>query len=138
MRRLFSIGYFACWMAAAALLGYVLGVILWNIAGVSDRPGLDNLTLLGLPVGALLGVWAAARTRRAFLLHGVLGVGGALIAAWGAVKAAGFLEASEQATGVFGLFSGLPELFAAGLSIVAAVFGACLFGIWMFARLARF
>lgn len=138
MRRLFSIGYFACWVVAGALLVYVSGVLLWGSLGESLRAGIDDdVTLLALPLGAVLGGWAAARARRAFLLHRALGVCGVLIAVAGAVKAAGFFQASGQASGT-GPFSGLGELFAAGLSAGAAVFGLCLFGIWACARLARF
>lgn len=48
-----------------------------------------------------------------------------------------FLQRSELATGS-GPFAGTGELVVAAMSIVIAAFGACLFGIWAFAKLAGF
>lgn len=138
MRWLFSLGYFGSWLIAAALLFFVLISLFWGIASVSDRIGIDDdVTLLALPIGAVLGVWGAFRARHASVLHRVFSLCGTLIAALGTLMAIRFLRSSEQATGS-GPFAGMGELAAAGMSIVIAAFGACMFGIWAFARLARF
>jgi hypothetical protein len=138
MRWLFSFGYFGAWLIAAALLCFVLISMLWGIADVSDLTGVDDdVTLLALPIGAALGAWGAFRARHASALHRVFSMCGVLIAALGTVIAIRFLRSSEQATGS-GPFAGVGELAAAGMSIVIAAFGACLFGIWAFAKLARF
>lgn len=137
MRWLFSLGYFCCWLIAAALLFFVPVMVLWEMAEVSHRTGIDDdLTLLALPLGAALGAWGAVRARHASVLHVVFSICGLLIAAMGTFMAIWFLQISEQAKGS-GPFAGIGEVFAAGMSIVAAAFGACMFGIWAFARLAR-
>lgn len=138
MRWVFSIGYFGSWLIAAALLFFVSIVMLWEIANVSHVTGIDDdLTLLALPAGAVLGAWGAVRTRYASVLHRVFSICGLLIAALGTFMAIGFLQTSEQATGS-GPLAGMGELVAAGMSIVIAAFGACMFGIWAFAKLAKF
>ncbi|OFW42515.1 MAG: hypothetical protein A3J29_07070 [Acidobacteria bacterium RIFCSPLOWO2_12_FULL_67_14b] len=71
------------------------------------------------------------------MLHRVFAILGVLIAASGILMALWFLQGSEQARGS-GPFAGLGELVVAAMSIVIAAFGACLFGIWAFARLAGF
>jgi hypothetical protein len=48
-----------------------------------------------------------------------------------------FLRASERATGS-GPFAGLGELVGVGMSLAVVAVGACMFGIWAFARLAQF
>jgi hypothetical protein len=48
-----------------------------------------------------------------------------------------FVQSSEQSAGS-GPFAGFGELVSAGMSIVIAVFGACMSGIWLFATLAKF
>jgi hypothetical protein len=138
MRWLFSIGYFGSWLIAAALLLFVPLAMLWEIAGVSRVTGIDDdVTLLALPMGAVLGVWGAVRARHATVLHRVFSICGVLIAASGTLMAIGFLQSSERAIGS-GPFAGMGELLAAGISIVIAAFGACMFAIWAFARLAKF
>jgi hypothetical protein len=138
MRWLFSIGYFGSWLIAAALLLFVPIAMLWGIADVSRLTEIDDdLTLLALPMGAVLGAWGAVRTRHATVLHRVFSICGLLIAALGTFMAIGFLRMSEQATGS-GPFAGMGEVVAAGMSIVIAAFGACMFGIWAFAKLAKF
>ena len=62
MRRLFSVGYFGSWLVAAALLSYALTALLWGIADVSTLTGVDDdVALLALPTGAVLGAWGAVR-----------------------------------------------------------------------------
>lgn len=138
MRWLFSMGYFGSWLIAAALLFFVLIAMPWEIADVSRVTGIDDdVTLLALPMGAVLGVWGAVRARHASVLHRVFSICGVLIAASGTLMAIGFLQSSERAIGS-GPFAGMGELVAAGMSIVIAAFGACMFGIWAFAKLAKF
>ena len=138
MRWLFSIGYFGSWIIAAALLSYVLTVLLWGIANASKLTGIDDdVALLALPIGAVLGVWGAIRARYASVLHRVFSICGVLIAALGTLMAIRLVQSSEQAAGS-GPFAGFGELVLAGMSIVIAVFGTCLFGIWVFAKLAKY
>lgn len=137
MRWLFSIGYFCSWLFAAALLLFISTLMLWEMANVSQRTGIDDdLTLLALPIGAVLGVWGAARTRHASVLHRVFSICGLSITAIGAFMAIRFVQMSQQAIGS-GPFAGIGEFVAAGISIGFAALGVCMFGIWAFARLAR-
>ena len=70
MRRLFSVGYFGSWLVAAAMLSYALTALLWGIADVSTLTGVDDdVALLALPIGAVLGAWGAVRARYAAVLH---------------------------------------------------------------------
>jgi hypothetical protein len=138
MRWLFSIGYFGSWLIAAALLLFLLVAMLWTIADASRVTGIDDdVTLLALPIGAFLGVWGAVRARHASGLHRVFSICGVLIAASGTLMAIWFVQSSERAIGT-GPFAGIGEIVAAGISIAIAAFGACLFGIWAFAKLAKF
>lgn len=138
MRWLFSLAYFGCWLIAGALLFFVPALLLWEIAKVSHLTGIDDdVTLLALPMGALLGAWGAVRSRHAYVLQRVISIFGILISASGTFMAIGFVQSSERAAGS-GPFAGIGELLEAGMSIVIAVYGACMFGIWAFARLARF
>ena len=138
MRRLFSVGYFGSWLIAAALLSYALTALLWGIADVSTLTGVDDdVALLALPTGAVLGAWGAVRARCASVLHRAFFICGILIAAVGTVMAIRFAQSSGQAAGS-GPFAGFGELVSAGMSIVIAVFGACLSSIWAFATLAKF
>jgi hypothetical protein len=138
MRSLFSVGYFGSWLIAAALLSYVLTALLWGIANVSQLTGVDDdVALLALPIGAVLGVWGAVRGRYASVLHRAFFICGILIAAVGTVMAIRFFQSSGQAAGS-GPFAGFGELVAAGMSIVIVVFGASMSSIWAFATLAKF
>ena len=137
-RWLFSVGYFGSWLIAAALLSYVLTALLWGIADMSKLTGLDDdVVLLALPIGAVLGGWGAVRARYASVLHRAFLICGIPIAAVGAVMAIRFVQSSERAAGS-GPFAGLGELVSAGMSMVIVVFGACLVSIWAFATLAKF
>ena len=137
MRWLFSVGYFGSWLIAAALLSYALTALLWGIADVSNLTGVDDdVALLALPIGAVLGAWGAVRARCASVLHRAFLICGILIAAVGTVMAIGFVQGSEQAAGS-GPFAGIGELVSAGMSMVIVVFGACMCSIWAFATLAK-
>jgi hypothetical protein len=137
MRGLCSAGYFGSWLITAALLLFIPIVLVWEMANVSYLTGVDDdVTLLALPMGAALGVWAAVRTRRAAVIHRVFCVVGILCTLMGTLMANGFLQRSERATGS-GPFAGLGELVGVGMSIGIAALGACMFGIWAFAKLER-
>jgi hypothetical protein len=137
MRRLYVIGYFGSWLVTAALLFFVLVAWLWEVGDVSRLTGIDDdVTLLALPMGAVLGAWQAVRTRQASALHRFLAICGASIATLATWMAMRFLRSSELAAGS-GPLAGLGELMAAGMSIVLAVLGACMVGIWAFATLAK-
>jgi len=138
MTRLFIGGYYLSWMAASALLVHVPLAVAWGAAGLSHRLGIDDgVTALGLPLGAALGAWAAARTRSARKLRLVFLMLGPLLLLAGAWLACSSLAASERAKGL-GPFSGLGELVVAAMAIVLGVFGVFVFGIWMFGSLAKF
>jgi hypothetical protein len=138
MRRLFSAGYFGSWLIMAALVLFVPIGLLWEMANVSHLTGVDDdVTLLALPMGAALGAWAAVRTRRAAEVHRVFSVFGILCMLMGTLMANWFLQRSERATGL-GPFAGFGELIGVGMSIGIVAIGACIFGIWAFAKLARF
>ena len=138
MRWLFSVGYFGSWLVAAALLSYVLTALLWGIANASQLTGIDDdVVLLALPIGAVLGAWGAVRARYASVLHRAFLICGILIAAVGTVMAIRFVQGSEQAAGS-GPFAGVGELVSAGMSIVIVGFGAGMLSIWVFATLAKF
>ena len=138
MRRLYVGGYFFSWMAASALLAYVPLAIGWERAGLSRRLGIDDgAVALILPVGAALGTWAAARTRPARKLRRFFLVAGSLLIVAGAWVTRSSLAASARAIGS-GPFAGFGELILAGMAFVLGVFGALVFGIWLFGTLAKF
>lgn len=112
--------------------------MLWGIVDVSRLTGIDDdVTLLALPVGAILGAWGAVHARYASVLHRVFAICGILISAIGVWMAIWFVQRSEQVTGS-GPFAGMGELVVAGMSLVIATFGACLVGVWAFAKAAGF
>lgn len=138
MRRVFAIGYFGSWLITGALLVFVPTALLWEMASVSHLTGVDDdITLLALPMGAALGVWAAARTRLAQAVHRAFSIVGGLCTLMGTVMASWLLQRSERATGS-GPFAGLGELVGVGMSLGVVAIGACMFGIWAFAKLAHF
>jgi uncharacterized membrane protein len=134
MRLALSAGYFGSWIITAALLSFAPIALLWEMANVSDLSGIDDdVTLLALPIGGALGAWAAVRTRCAVAIHRVLSILGVCLIVSGIALAAWFTQRSQQTSGPF---AGFGELVVAGTSIGIAVLGACMFGIWAFARLA--
>jgi len=136
MRLAFSAGYFGSWIITAALLVFAPIALLWGMANVSQLTGIDDdVTLLALPMGGALGAWAAVRTRRAVAIHRVFSILGACLTMSGIALAAWLMQRSQQATGS-GPFAGFGELVVAGTLIVIAALGACMFGIWAFAKLA--
>jgi hypothetical protein len=137
MRLLFSVGYFGSWFIAAALLSFVSIALLWETANVSYLIGFDDdITMLALPMGGVLGVWAAVRSRHAPVVHRVSCILSMFLTPVGVVMAYWFMQRSHQAKGS-GPFAGLGELIGVALSIGIAAVGACMFGIWAFAKLAR-
>jgi hypothetical protein len=138
MRRAFAVGYFVSWIVAMAGISFAAVAMLWSMAGLSARTGIDDdLTLLALPLGAVLGAWIGARARHVRLIHRILGVLGIGVAVTAGVAANWFLQSSALAQGA-GPAAGLGELFAVALSACIILTGACMVGIWVFATLGRF
>jgi hypothetical protein len=138
MRFLFSLGYFGSWVITAALLLFIPTALLWEMANVSALTGIDDdLTLLSVPLGAVLGAWAAVRSHRASAIHRVFLIVGVCFTLTGLSMAGWFIRRSEQAGGT-GPFAGMGELAGAGMSIGIAALGVTMIGIWAFARLAKF
>lgn len=138
MQRVFSVGYFGSWLITSALLVFVPIALLWEMANVSSLTGVDDdITLLALPIGAVLGVWAAVRTRLAHAIHRAFFIAGVFCMLMGILMASWLLQRSERATGS-GPFAGLGELVGVGLSLGVVAIGVCMFGIWAFAKLAQF
>ena len=136
MRRLFLAGYFGSWLVTAALVLSVPIGLLWETANLSHLTGVDDdVTLLALPIGAALGVWAAVRTRRAAVVHRVIAMFGILCMLMGTLMATWFVQSSERAAGS-GPFAGLGELVGVAMGIGIVALGACMCGIWAFAKLA--
>jgi len=136
MRLALSAGYFGSWIITAALLLFAPIALLWGMANVSQLTGIDDdVTLLTLPMGGALGAWAAVRTRRAVAIHRVFCILGVCLAVSGIALTGWLIQRSQQASGL-GPFAGFGELVVAGTSIGIAALGACMFGIWAFAKLA--
>jgi len=138
MQRVFTVGYFGSWAITAALLMFVSIALLWEMGHISSLTGVDDdITLLAMPMGATLGVWAAFRTRLAHAIHRAFSIAGVVCTLMGTLMAGRFLQSSERASGS-GPFAGLGELVGVGMSLGVVAIGACMFGIWAFARLAHF
>jgi hypothetical protein len=137
MRLLFLAGYFGSWLIIAALLLFAPTALLWESSNASSLTGIDDdITLLALPIGGVFGVWAAVRSRPATVIHRIFCLLGVFFTALGLFMVSWFMQHSGQAVGS-GPFAGLGELVAAAMSIALTALGACMFGIWAFAKLAR-
>ena len=125
------VGYFACWITTAALTAFLLATLLWeSVAADSSllRGVDDDFALLALPLGALLGVWAARRTRRARRFQlACLPVGVALVGL-GLYQAREAFVRADGLTGT-GPFAGLGEYIDGLLFWAVAVIGVLVAGM---------
>src|SRR5262245_63751558 len=121
--RCWLVAYFASWVLFLGGACGLVAVVVWSACG--PRIVDDDAALLGFPLGAALGVFAARATVRRRAVHRALIVVGLVAAAVGTVGAVSQFAASRASHGG-GPFAGLgAALFGMLLACIAALRVVC-------------
>ena len=117
------VGYFVSWILAASgacTLGSAMG-------GAACGSGVDDdVVVLGIPLGAAVGFFAARATRRRRVVHRLLLVGGLVLAVIGVVGGVILFAAAETQSGR-GCMAGLGEAILGVLALCVAALGVLSF-----------